>query len=163
MNYVNPLDITSHHHPILLHTIAKALTKELGEEVAVEQIHDFEASLFDTQDAVIGGALGEFIFSYVSLLPRRPVIVWYTIIRYAIIDVDYSRRSRIDNLFSSYCAVKALVASVSPGAGGGSTGETWGSDGRISLIALWDNEEVSTQSPLLDGLKPIEKTSRTEV
>lgn len=45
--------------------------------------------------------------------------------------------SRIDNLFSSYCAVKALAASASASAP---------SDGRISLIALWDNEEIGSVS-----------------
>lgn len=40
-----------------MHTIAKQLTEELGEEVVPSQIHDFESSLFDTQLSTIGGAL----------------------------------------------------------------------------------------------------------
>ncbi|KAI5478588.1 aspartyl aminopeptidase [Pseudohyphozyma bogoriensis] len=104
----DPLDTTTFHHPILLHTIAQALTKELGEQVVPAQIHDFELSLFDVQPSTIGGALNEFIFS-----------------------------PRLDNLFSSYAAVEGLVNSVKTGAP---------SDGRVSMIALFDNEEVGSVS-----------------
>ncbi|KAL8286792.1 hypothetical protein RQP46_004320 [Phenoliferia psychrophenolica] len=105
----NPLDISSHHHPILMHTIAASLSKSLGEEVVPSQIHDFELSLFDTQLSTVGGALNEFIFS-----------------------------PRLDNLFSSFAAVEGLIASTSL--------PNWGSDGRLSMIALWDNEEVGSVS-----------------
>ncbi|CEQ38993.1 SPOSA6832_00476 [Sporobolomyces salmonicolor] len=108
VSFADPLDITSHHHPILLHTIAKSLTEELGEEVTPSQIHDFELSLYDTQSSTIGGALSEFIFS-----------------------------PRIDNLFSSFAALQGLIlASESPAP----------SDGRVSMIALFDHEEVGSVS-----------------
>lgn len=101
--FTDPLSITSHHHPVLLHTIAASLSESLGEPVNPEQIHDFELSLHDCQLATIGGALGEFIFA-----PRQ------------------------DNLFSSFAAIEGLIRSVeSP---------TWGSDNRVSMIALFDNE-----------------------
>lgn len=109
ITFNDPLAITSHHHPILMHTIAKALSKEMGEEVEPSQIHDFELSLFDCQLSTIGGALNEFVFS-----------------------------ARLDNLFSSFCAVEGLIASVKE--------ENWGGDGRISMIALFDNEEVGSVS-----------------
>jgi aspartyl aminopeptidase len=48
---------TAKHHPILLDLLAK----ELG--VQVDQIYDFELSLFDTQGGTIGGILGEFVFA----------------------------------------------------------------------------------------------------
>lgn len=57
VTFTDPLSVTSHHHPILLHTIAGALSASLGEEVLPTQIHDFELSLFDTQLSTIGGAL----------------------------------------------------------------------------------------------------------
>ncbi|GAA5863570.1 hypothetical protein JCM1840_000063 [Sporobolomyces johnsonii] len=108
VSFADPLDITSHHHPILLHTIAKSLSEELGEEVTPSQIHDFELSLYDTQPSTIGGALSEFIFS-----------------------------PRIDNLFSSFAALQGLIlASESPAP----------SDGRVSMIALFDHEEVGSVS-----------------
>lgn len=57
VSFAEPLDITSHHSPVLLHTVARQLSHELGEEVTPAQIHDFELSLFDVQPATIGGAL----------------------------------------------------------------------------------------------------------
>ncbi|KAM0748089.1 peptidase M18, aminopeptidase I [Meredithblackwellia eburnea MCA 4105] len=109
ISFADPLSITSHHHPILLHTISKSLSSSLGEEIQPSQIHDFELSLFDTQPSTIGGALNEFIFS-----------------------------PRLDNLFSSFAAVEGIIASVAA--------EGWGEDGRVSMIALFDNEEVGSVS-----------------
>lgn len=111
VEFNDALDISSHHSPIFLHTVAAALSDEIGEPVSVEQIHDFEISLYDTQPAAIGGALNEFVFS-----------------------------SRIDNLYSSFCAVEGIIASVKD--------ENWGADGRISLIALFDHEEVGSVSAI---------------
>lgn len=45
---------------------------------------------------------------------------------------------RLDNLFSSFAAVSALCASVED--------PNWGHDGRVAMIALWDNEEVGSVS-----------------
>ncbi|BGP36870.1 hypothetical protein JCM10449v2_000772 [Rhodotorula kratochvilovae] len=108
VSFADPLDITSHHSPVLLHTIARKLGEDLGEQVTPAQIHDFELSLFDVQPATVGGALNEFIFS-----------------------------PRIDNLFSSYAALEALILSAESSAP---------SDGRVSMIALFDNEEVGSVS-----------------
>lgn len=64
VSFADPLDISSHHHPVLLHTLARALSEQIGEAVTPAQLHDFELSLFDAQPATIGGAL-------VSLLSMR--------------------------------------------------------------------------------------------
>ena len=66
------------HHSVLLDLLAS----ELG--VSVEQIQDFELSLYDTQPASIGGIQNEFIHS-----------------------------PRLDNQMSCFCATEALIASVS--------------------------------------------------
>ncbi|KDE05131.1 hypothetical protein MVLG_04473 [Microbotryum lychnidis-dioicae p1A1 Lamole] len=112
VSFKDPLAITSHHHPIMLHAVASSLSKSLGEEVSPAQIHDFELSLFDVQPSTIGGALNEFIFS-----------------------------PRLDNLFSSFAAVQGLIQSVSS-----PTWATTSSDGRVSMIALFDHEEVGSVS-----------------
>ncbi|EDQ89988.1 uncharacterized protein MONBRDRAFT_18914 [Monosiga brevicollis MX1] len=78
--------------------------------VSPDRILDFEMCLFDTQPSAIGGLHNEFI-----LAPR------------------------LDNLNSSFCALKALLASV---AKEGSLAE----DPSIRLIALFDHEEVGSDS-----------------
>jgi len=65
------------HHALLLTLLAKNLGCE------VDKIRDFELCVADTQPAVLGGALEEFIFS-----------------------------PRLDNICSSYCAVQSLLSSV---------------------------------------------------
>ncbi|OQS06866.1 aspartyl aminopeptidase [Thraustotheca clavata] len=50
-------DAKAKHHPILLDLLAKEL------DVNVDQIFDFELSLFDTQGGAIGGLLEEYVFS----------------------------------------------------------------------------------------------------
>ena len=65
---------------------------------SVSEIENFDLSLFDIQPAVIGGAENDFIFS-----------------------------ARIDNLFSTYCAVEAMAAT---------TTEALESDDTGRLIAL---------------------------
>ncbi|GAA5872530.1 hypothetical protein JCM16303_004550 [Sporobolomyces ruberrimus] len=108
VSFAEPLDITSHHHPILLHILAQNLSESTGESIAPSQIHDFELSLYDTQPATIGGALSEFIFA-----------------------------PRCDNLFSTYAAMEGIIAS---------TDATGPSDGRVSMVACFDNEEVGSVS-----------------
>lgn len=66
------------HHSVLLDLLAS----ELG--ISVEQIQDFELSLYDTQQASIGGIDNEFIHS-----------------------------PRLDNQMSCFCATEALIASLS--------------------------------------------------
>lgn len=50
-------DIQNDHHPLLLDILSKELNCD------VKDIRDFELNLFDTQDAIVGGAMNEFIFS----------------------------------------------------------------------------------------------------
>ncbi|CAG8514668.1 11894_t:CDS:10 [Racocetra fulgida] len=69
---------TPRHHPVLL----DLLVKELGVK-AVNQIHDFELCLYDTQPSTTGGVFNEFIFS-----------------------------ARLDNLMMSYTALTALINST---------------------------------------------------
>lgn len=125
-------DLLSLIAAILMHTIAKALTEELGEEVAPAQIHDFELSLFDVQPSAIGGALVRRIrsiaasgFAGLRLFPSCS-------------QNEFIFSPRLDNLFSSYAAIAGLVDSVAK--------PDWGSDGRVSMIALWDNEEIGSVS-----------------
>ncbi|KAJ7228765.1 aspartyl aminopeptidase [Mycena pura] len=89
-----------------------ALLSLLANELSVapEQIHDFELSLFDTQPAVLGGLNNEFVFS-----------------------------PRMDNQYSSFCAVEALAQSVS--APNFSTFE-----GNVNCIALFNHEEIGSVS-----------------
>ncbi|KAF8514863.1 aspartyl aminopeptidase [Hysterangium stoloniferum] len=84
-----------------------ALLSVISKELSVpsENIIDLELSLYDTQAAVLGGVENEFIFS-----------------------------SRLDNLFSSFCAVDALVQ-ASNDAGS-----------NVSCICLFNHEEVGSDS-----------------
>ncbi|KAL4075948.1 peptidase M18 [Scleroderma citrinum] len=89
-----------------------ALLAILAEELSVapEEIRDFELHLYDTQASVSGGISNEFIFS-----------------------------PRLDNMFSSSCAVEALAAHAeSP------SFDT--SSGNINCIALFNHEEIGSVS-----------------
>lgn len=134
VSFADPLDISSHHHPVLLHTLARALSEQLGEAVTPAQLHDFELSLFDAQPATIGGALVRnrrlvgFRPALSANQPTRPSPHPQN---------EFIFSPRVDNLFSSFAAVQALVASSQSSAP---------SDGRVSMIALFDNEEVGSVS-----------------
>ncbi|KAK2403979.1 putative aspartyl aminopeptidase [Trifolium repens] len=88
------------------------LMQILSEELKcdVDDIVSIELNVCDTQPSCLGGANNEFIFS-----------------------------GRLDNLASSYCALRALVDSCeSPG--------DLASEQAIRMVALFDNEEVGSDS-----------------
>jgi aspartyl aminopeptidase len=76
----------------------------------VEEILDFELSVCDTQPSCIGGARKEFIFS-----------------------------GRLDNLASSFCALRALLDTCEDAA-------SLTDESCIRAVALFDNEEVGSDS-----------------
>ena len=75
----------------------------------VSQIKDFEMCLSDFQKCTIGGAFDEFVFA-----------------------------PRLDNLFSSFCAVEALIAQ--------STEASLEGENNIRVAALFDHEEIGSAS-----------------
>lgn len=88
------------------------LTQLLSEELAVEPntIIDVDLYLADHQPAVIGGVFNELIFS-----------------------------PRLDNLMSSYTALKGLIDSCADE-------ESLSNESNIRMICLYDNEEVGSAS-----------------
>jgi hypothetical protein len=88
------------------------LLQILAEELncTVEEILDFELSVCDTQPSCIGGARKEFIFS-----------------------------GRLDNLASSFCALRALLDTCEDAA-------SLTDESCIRAVALFDNEEVGSDS-----------------
>ncbi|CEI95696.1 Putative Aspartyl aminopeptidase [Rhizopus microsporus] len=69
-------DETDKHHTALMHLLSNKMN------VDIDQIHDFELCLFDTQAATLGGIYDEFIYS-----------------------------ARLDNLGMTYCSLMALIES----------------------------------------------------
>jgi aspartyl aminopeptidase len=103
------MDIKANHHSRVLELVAEQLVANGVKNASVDTIHDFELSLFDIQAPCLGGANEEFVFS-----------------------------ARLDNLFSSFCAVEGLVESL----------ENSDSvpDGAVRCISLFDNEEIGSTS-----------------
>ncbi|KAI8865312.1 peptidase M18, aminopeptidase I, partial [Ramicandelaber brevisporus] len=88
-----------------------ALLSLICQNAGVEpgQLRDFELCLYDTQKAAIGGLAGEFIHS-----------------------------ARLDNLFSSFCAVEAIAAT--------SSDSDLAYEENIRMVVLFDNEEIGSES-----------------
>lgn len=103
------MDIKANHHSRVLELVAEQLKANGVKDASVDTIHDFELSLFDIQAPCLGGANEEFIFS-----------------------------ARLDNLFSSFCAVEGLVEALE--------GSTDVPEGAIPCISLFDNEEIGSTS-----------------
>ena len=107
---VDPLSLAGKHHPQLVQILADELSASTGSTVAPTEIHDFELSTFDCQPAAFGGSSEEFLLS-----------------------------ARLDNLFSTYCAIEGLIKSVE--------GEdALAVDRTTRVTACWDNEEVGSTS-----------------
>lgn len=87
---------------------------------------DFELNVCDTQPGVIGGANNEFVFV-----------------------------GRLDNLSSSYAAVRALVDSTPNEA-------SLASESAVRAIALFDHEEVGSSSAIGAG-GPVMRDTITRV
>ncbi|KAH0840038.1 peptidase M18 [Lanmaoa asiatica] len=89
-----------------------ALLSILANELSVapEEIYDFELHLYDTQPSVLGGISNEFIFS-----------------------------PRLDNLFSSFCAVEAM-------AGHAEDPSFLDLEGNVNCIVLFNHEEIGSVS-----------------
>ncbi|KAK9893868.1 aspartyl aminopeptidase [Cystobasidium minutum MCA 4210] len=105
----NAMDIKANHHSRVLELVAEQLKANGVKDASVDTIHDFELSLFDIQAPTLGGANEEFIFS-----------------------------ARLDNLFSSFCAVEGLVEALE--------GLNDVPEGAIPCISLFDNEEIGSTS-----------------
>lgn len=89
-----------------------ALITLLSEELSVapEEIHDFELQLYDTQPPTLGGLSNEFIFS-----------------------------PRMDNQFSSFCALEAMAGLATAKAAPTLSGN-------VNVIALFNHEEIGSVS-----------------
>ncbi|KAJ1912059.1 hypothetical protein IWQ60_009839 [Tieghemiomyces parasiticus] len=113
-----PKEIANDGHVARNHhpEILQLLADEL--QVEVDQIRDFELCLYDTQPSTLGGVYDEFIFS-----------------------------PRLDNLMMSYTALESLLESTSKSADDeAATSTSLRNDSQIRLVALFDNEEIGSQS-----------------
>lgn len=100
----------------IAHNHHPQLISLLAEELSVsaDSIQDFELSLYDTQPSTLGGLNNEFIFS-----------------------------PRLDNLMSTFCAVEAIVESVSEE---NIARVDSARAGQVNVIACFNHEEVGSVS-----------------
>ncbi|MDH4076686.1 MAG: M18 family aminopeptidase [Acidimicrobiia bacterium] len=61
-------------------------------------------------------------------------------------DRDLFASARIDNLVSSFCAVRALTGLVEPQPGSGGNGSGGAGGGRMPMVVLYDHEEIGSES-----------------
>ncbi|KAK9061342.1 hypothetical protein SSX86_018522 [Deinandra increscens subsp. villosa] len=114
--HLNPLLATKHDDPSSDLKDSNSshhplLMQILSEELGceIDDIANIELNICDTQPSCLGGANNEFIFS-----------------------------GRLDNLASSFCALRALVDSCGP--------KDLSDEHAIRMVALFDNEEVGSDS-----------------
>jgi len=86
-------------------------------QCSVDDIVDFELNVVDCQPGAIGGGEDEFVFV-----------------------------GRLDNLCSSYCAIRALIDTTTAGDGDGDGESSLAEETNIRCVALFDNEEVGSDS-----------------
>ncbi|RKP38606.1 hypothetical protein BJ085DRAFT_32371 [Dimargaris cristalligena] len=128
-------DIANDGHTAKNHhpELLQLLADEL--QVDVQQIRDFELCLYDTQPAALGGIYEEFIYS-----------------------------PRLDNLMMSYTALESLINSADSDplrtSSGSGPQPTLAQDTQIRLIALFDNEEIGSQSAYGADSAMLESTLR---
>ncbi|SCV68898.1 BQ2448_1019 [Microbotryum intermedium] len=138
VSFKDPLAITSHHHrqsSVPTEVLAGALRLNLSfphfHPKAI-MLHAIASSLSKSLGEEITPAqIHDFELSLFDVQPST--------IGGALNEFIFS--PRLDNLFSSFAAVQGLVQSVSS-----PTWATTSSDGRISMIALFDHEEVGSVS-----------------
>ena len=94
--------------------IINFLVQVLSDELRceVDDIMDIDLNICDTQPSCLGGGNNEFIFS-----------------------------GRLDNLASSYCALRALIDSSK-------SSSDLSSEQAIRMVSLFDNEEVIAPYPV---------------
>lgn len=151
VDFADPLSITSHHHRELSCVSLDVRLETSGRGSAHRwrsppTFHETPvliscsisiAILMHTISQALTESLGETISPTqihdfeLSLFDVQPATIGGAL-------NEFIFSPRLDNLFSSYAAVSALAASVEK--------EDWGHDGRVAMIALWDNEEVGSVS-----------------
>jgi aspartyl aminopeptidase len=105
----DPLSTTEHHSSTLLTALASELSHSLSTSVSSSDIYDMALLLCDTQPSSLGGVSNEFVYS-----------------------------GRLDNLFSTFCAIEGLARSTEE--------PDWQEGTRGRLVVCWDNEEVGSLS-----------------
>lgn len=119
-----------HQESLLL----KLLASEL--QVEIEDIVDFELSLFDVQKASLGGVHSGECIKYIIFLCTVPNLKKYFFLSSS---EEFIHSARLDNLASCFLAVEALVEIVLQD-------NFLETDEDINMIVLYDHEEVGSSS-----------------